>query len=210
MASLCSGQPLVPQRRPEIMPVDSVRKKVILVQIDSEHWLTRGRRLPSPHFDKRPFAADPGLIVVHGISLPPGEFGGTLIDQLFTGRMPAYIADGLGLTGMRVSSHVLIDRRGRRTQYVAFDKRAWHAGLSRWQGRPNCNDYAIGIELEGTDSRPYTEAQYRTLVRLTKSLFDAYPRLAPEAIVGHNEVAPGRKTDPGGSFDWQRYLLSLI
>ena len=190
--------------------MDTVRKTIILVQIDSEHWLTRARRLPSPHFDERPFEPVPSLIVVHGISLPPGEFGSGLIDALFTGGMPADIADGLGLTGMRVSSHVLIDRRGRCTQYVAFDKRAWHAGVSRWQGRPNCNDYAIGIELEGTDSRPYTQAQYRTLVRLSRSLFDAYPPLAPDAIVGHNEVAPGRKTDPGGSFDWQRYLQALI
>ena len=179
------------------------------MRIDSRHWLRRVRRLPSPHCDDRPPGQHPSLIVVHGISLPPGQFGGGLIDQLFTGCLPADIAATLDLTGLRVSSHVLIGRGGACTQYVSFDRRAWHAGVSSWQGRRNCNDYAIGIELEGTDSRPYTEAQYRTLVRLTKALLDTYSRLAPDAIVGHNEVAPGRKTDPGGSFDWQRYLAAL-
>ena len=115
----------------------------------------------------------------------------------------------LELTGVRVSSHLVIDRKGACTQYVPFDKRAWHAGVSCWEDRPNCNDYAIGIELEGTDSRPYTEAQYEALTRLTRVLLEAYPRLSPDAIAGHNEVAPGRKTDPGRSFDWHRYLTAL-
>ena len=179
------------------------------MHMDSSHWLTGVRRLPSPHCDARPDGLDPSLIVLHGIALPPGEFGSGLIDELFTGRLPADIASQLGLEGLRVSSHVLVGRRGGCTQYVPFDKRAWHAGVSSWAGRPNCNDYAIGIELEGTDSRPYTNAQYGALVRLTGLLLDCYPGLAPDAIVGHNEVAPGRKTDPGGSFDWRRFLTAL-
>ncbi len=177
--------------------------------IDSEHWLEGANRVPSPHQDDRPQGQGPSLIVLHGISLPPGEFGTGLVDRLFSGSMPADVADALELSGLRVSSHVLIDRLGACTQYVPFDKRAWHAGVSRWQGRPNCNDYAIGIELEGTDSRPYTDSQYRVLTRVTRLLLETYPRLTVEAIVGHNEVAPGRKTDPGRSFDWHRYLTTL-
>ena len=179
------------------------------MQIDSEHWLEGVRRVPSPHHDDRPEWQAPSLVVLHGISLPPGKFGTGMIDRLFSGRLPTDLADALELRGLRVSSHVLIDRGGACTQYVPFDKRAWHAGVSSWEERPNCNDYAIGVELEGTDSEPYTNAQYSTLVRLTESLFETYPRLSAEAIVGHNEVAPGRKSDPGQSFDWQRFLTSL-
>ncbi len=180
------------------------------MQIDSQHWLTGVRRVPSPHHDERPLGQEPALIVLHGISLPPGRFGTGLVDRLFAGDLPADIADNLELTGVRVSSHLMVARDGTCTQYVPFDKRAWHAGDSRWEDRPNCNDYAIGIELEGTDSRPYTEGQYRALVRLTRLLLETYPRLSPERIVGHNEVAPGRKTDPGQSFDWHRFLTALF
>lgn len=179
------------------------------VRIDSEHWLDGVRRVPSPHHDDRPGGQDPSLIVLHGISLPPGEFGTGLVDRLFAGDLPADVAKEIDLSGLRVSSHLLIDRDGAGTQYVPFDKRAWHAGASCWQGRPNCNDYAIGIELEGTDNRPYTDAQYAALVELTGPLLNTYPRLSVESIVGHNEVAPGRKTDPGRSFDWHRLLNSL-
>ncbi len=179
------------------------------MHIDSQHWLAGVGRVPSPHYDERPGGQAPSLIVLHGISLPPGKFGTGLIDELFADRLPDDVADALDLTGLRVSSHVTIARGGACTQYVPFDKRAWHAGESCWEERPNCNDYAIGIELEGTDSKPYTGAQYRALVRLTRALLETYPRLCVEAIVGHNEVAPGRKTDPGQSFDWQRYLTSL-
>ena len=150
------------------------------------------------------------MIVVHGISLPPGEFGSGMIDRLFLNELDTKAIAALAdLEGLEVSSHLLIDRRGRCTQYVPFDRRAWHAGASSWRGRPACNDFAIGIELEGTDSRPYTAAQYRRLVLVTKALIHAYPRLAPDAVVGHFEIAPGRKTDPGSSFDWSRYLLGL-
>ena len=194
------------------MPVDGAQAKIreeAGVHIDSRHWLKRVRRTASPHHDERPHGQAPSLIVLHGISLPPGRFGTGLIDRFFAGRLPADVADTLELTGVRVSSHLLIDRKGTPTQYVPFDRRAWHAGVSSWAGRPNCNDYAIGIELEGTDSRAYTRAQYGALVRLTRLLLETYPRLSPEAIVGHNEVAPGRKTDPGPSFDWHRYLTAL-
>ena len=196
------------------------------MHINPDHWLARTRRLPSPNCDDRSDPSEICLIVVHGISLPPGRFGNGLIDRLFlneldpnanpelaSGKKGLKGLKGLkgvdGLEGLRVSSHVLIDRKGRCTQYVPFDRRAWHAGESAWRGRPGCNDYAVGIELEGTDSSAYTAAQYRRLVEVTEALIEAYPRLSPDAVVGHCEIAPGRKTDPGPSFDWSRYLLSL-
>ena len=180
------------------------------MEVDSDHWLTGVRRLPSPNCDARPDPHGLSLIVLHGISLPPGEFGGGLIDLLFTNQLrPDPNGPLADLAGLKVSSHVLIDRRGRRTQYVPFDSRAWHAGRSSWCGRPRCNDYAIGVELEGTDDRPYAEAQYQSLIPLLRTLLAAYPGLSPEAIVGHQEVAPRRKTDPGPAFDWRRVLLAL-
>jgi AmpD protein len=152
----------------------------------------------------------PELIVVHGISLPPGEYGGPWIDLLFTNALPrdahpyfATVAD------LRVSSHLLIRRDGEPVQYVPFGLRAWHAGVSSWQGRERCNDYSIGIELEGTDDDPYESAQYAMLGRVIALLCRAYPSLAPERVVGHSDVAPGRKTDPGLAFDWPR-LHALV
>lgn len=179
------------------------------MRIDPQHWLVGARRVPSPHADDRPAVDEPSLIVLHGISLPPGEFGTGRIDQLFAGTLPVAVAKQLGLEGVRVSSHVLLDRAGGCTQYVAFDRRAWHAGSSSWRGRPNCNDYAIGVELEGTDAQPYDSAQYDTLAELVRALLRGYSALSPDAIVGHNEVAPGRKTDPGPLFDWRRLLFEL-
>ena len=180
------------------------------MEVDSDHWLTGVRHLPSPNCDARPDPHGLSLIVLHGISLPPGEFGGGLIDLLFTNQLrPDPNGPLADLAGLKVSSHVLIDRRGRCTQYVPFDGRAWHAGRSSWCGRPRCNDYAIGVELEGTDDRPYAEAQYQSLIPLLRTLLATYPGLSPEAIVGHQEVAPGRKTDPGPAFDWRRVLLAL-
>ena len=179
------------------------------MQIDTKHWLAGVRKVPSPHWNERPANCEPSLIVLHGISLPPGEFGTGRIEQLFLGDLPSDVARQLGLTGVRVSSHVLLDRAGECTQYVAFDKRAWHAGLSSWRGRPNCNDYAIGIELEGSDSQAYTDAQYEALTPLVEALMGTYASLSADAIVGHNEVAPGRKSDPGPSFDWQRLLARV-
>ena len=149
---------------------------------------------------------------MHGISLPPGRFGTGMIDRLFLNEFDPNADPELaeGLEGLEVSSHVLIDRKGRCTQYVPFDRTClacWRVDL--WRGRPGCNDYAVGIELEGTDTSAYTAAQYRRLTQVTEALIETYPRLSPDAVVGHCEIAPGRKTDPGPSFDWSRYLLSL-
>lgn len=178
--------------------------------IRPDHWLARVRRLPSPNCSERRDACDLSLLVVHGISLPPGRFGTGMVAELFTNRLDctrdAALAD---LEGVRVSAHLLIERSGRITQFVPFDRRAWHAGDSSWRGRRGCNDFSIGIELEGTDDRPYTRRQYDRLARVTRALLERYPTLSRDAIVGHLEVAPGRKTDPGPLFDWRGYLGSL-
>jgi AmpD protein len=168
-------------------------------------WLAGARRRASPHFDARPAGVAPDLIVVHGISLPPGEFGGPWIERLFTTGLPPdahpYFA---ALAGLRVSSHLVVGRDGGLTQYVKFTDRAWHAGQSAYGGRTACNDFSIGIELEGTDSVPYEPAQYDALAGAIAALCAAYPSLSSERVVGHDEIAPGRKTDPGPAFDWQR------
>jgi len=174
--------------------------------IDAATGLLAGvRQVLSPHYDERPGGAVPDLIVVHGISLPPGEFGGPWIDRLFTGNLPPdehpYFKD---VAGRRVSAHALIRRTGEIVQYVPFGERAWHAGNSEYQGRSACNDFSIGIEIEGEDDRPYEEAQYVSLNALIEALLDTYPALSRERIVGHSEIAPGRKTDPGPAFDWKR------
>lgn len=168
-------------------------------------WLSNVRQLLSPNCDPRPAGLEPQLIVIHGISLPPGRYGGSWIDRLFTNTLPAeadpYFAT---IQDLRVSSHVLIARDGRLTQYVPFSMRAWHAGASNWCGREACNDFSIGIELEGTDDEPYDERQYPVLGVLIAALQRAYPALASGAIAGHSDIAPGRKTDPGPAFDWKR------
>ncbi|MEZ5596183.1 MAG: 1,6-anhydro-N-acetylmuramyl-L-alanine amidase AmpD [Pseudomonadales bacterium] len=173
------------------------------MRIDENHWLRGIRKVPSPNADSRPDAADIVLVVLHGISLPPGRFGGACIEELFTNKLdPAAHPSFASLDGVRVSAHLFIDRRGRVTQFVPFDARAWHAGVSNWRGRQRCNDFSIGIELEGTDDRPYTRAQYRRLVPVLRALLGRYPRLGLDCIAGHAEIAPGRKTDPGPAFDW--------
>ena len=174
--------------------------------LDTATGLLRGvRQVLSPHHDARPVGQQPELVVVHGISLPPGEFGGPWSDRLFCGDLPAsahpYFA---GLAALRVSAHLLVRRDGAVTQYAPLHARAWHAGASNWQGRDTCNDFSIGIELEGTDEVPYTDAQYTALTALLAALRRVWPALAPARIVGHSDVAPGRKTDPGPSFDWGR------
>jgi N-acetyl-anhydromuramoyl-L-alanine amidase len=174
--------------------------------IDSATDLLAGvRQVLSPHFDARPGECVAELIVVHGISLPPGEFGGPWIDRLFTGNLPPddhpYFKQ---IAARRVSAHALIRRDGEIVQYVPFDARAWHAGTSEYQGRVGCNDFSIGIELEGEDERPYEDAQYGALAGLIGALLAAYPSLNRDRIVGHSDVAPGRKTDPGVMFDWER------
>jgi N-acetyl-anhydromuramoyl-L-alanine amidase len=148
----------------------------------------------------------PELLVVHGISLPPGEFGGAWIDRLFTGTLPweahPYFKQ---IEGLRASAHALIRRDGEIVQYVPFGQRAWHAGRSEYGGRTACNDFSIGIELEGTGEIPYTDAQYDSLTALVGALLEAYPSLSAQRIAGHSDIAPGRKTDPGPSFDWPRF-----
>ena len=176
------------------------------LHIDRATGLLAGaRQVLSPHFDARPAGVLPELLVVHGISLPPGEFGGAWIDRLFTGTLPGdahpYFRD---IAGQRVSAHALIRRDGQIVQYVPLGERAWHAGQSAYRGRSGCNDFSIGVELEGTDDTPYTDAQYGALAVLSAALLAAYPSLSAPAIAGHNEIAPGRKTDPGPSFDWAR------
>lgn len=172
--------------------------------------LRSARQLPSPNCDARPDPADISLLVIHGISLPPGRFGGPYIDALFSNRLdPQAHPYFETIKDLKVSAHLLIARDGRVTQYVPFGRRAWHAGVSQFEGRARCNDYAIGIELEGSDSRPYTEKQYRRLLGVTRALLAAYPRLTTARIVGHSDIAPGRKTDPGPAFDWARYRREL-
>jgi len=148
--------------------------------------------------------------VIHGISLPPGHFGGAYIEQFFCNQLdrcahPYFV----NISDLRVSAHLLIYRSGEIVQFVPFDKRAWHAGESEFQDRKDCNDFSIGIELEGTDDTPYTDEQYLRLAEVTKTLFEHYARLSPEKIVAHSEVSPRRKTDPGPSFDWVRYRSLL-
>lgn len=165
-------------------------------RVDTARWA------PSPHHDPRPSGATVELVVVHGISLPPGELGGPFIDDLFLGRLdPAGHPFFAGLAGLRVSAHFLIRRDGELVQYVPVHQRAWHAGLSSYEGRGDVNSFSVGIELEGTDTLPYEEAQYRTLLALLALLAAAFPGLA---VTGHEFIAPGRKTDPGPAFDWQR------
>jgi len=165
------------------------------------------RYVPSPHHDERPEGEAISLLVIHNISLPPGEFGGPWIDDLFLGRLDAdahpYFA---AIASMRVSSHFLIRRDGELVQYVPCELRAWHAGASLWQGRERCNDFSIGIELEGADDVPFAEPQYDVLAALTRSLLARY---GPLDIAGHSDIAPGRKTDPGPFFDWPRFRAAL-
>jgi len=172
--------------------------------------LAGARQVLSPYFDARPQNILPYLIVVHGISLPPGEFGGAWIDRLFTGTLdPDAHPFFRDVARLQVSAHALIRRDGSIVQYVPFQARAWHAGESQYQGRPACNDFSIGIELEGTDDLPYEGAQYESLARLIRALLGAYPSLSAERVVGHSDIAPGRKADPGRAFDWQRLRGSL-
>jgi AmpD protein len=176
------------------------------VQVDLESGLLRGvRQIASPNCDARPAGVEPELIVVHGISLPPGEFGGPWIDRLFTNELPPeahpYFAE---VAPLRVSSHLVIRRDGNITQYVSFAQRAWHAGQSSYNGREACNDFSIGVELEGTDTLAYEASQYQALADVIAALCAAYPKLTPARLVGHSDIAPGRKTDPGPAFDWPR------
>jgi AmpD protein len=176
------------------------------LQVDLETGLMRGaRQIASPNYDSRPTGVEADLIVVHGISLPPGEFGGPWIDRLFTNTLPAELHPYFAEVGsQRVSSHLVVNRDGAVTQYVSFTERAWHAGKSIYQGREACNDFSMGVELEGTDTLAYEATQYGALAQVVAALCAAYPRLSPDRLVGHSDIAPGRKTDPGPAFDWPR------
>ncbi len=171
---------------------------------------TQARWAASPNCGERPPGVPVDLVVVHNISLPPGQFGGGYVEQFFQNRLNhdehEYFET---IRGLEVSAHLFIERDGSLVQFVNFNQRAWHAGISEWQGRVNCNDFSIGIELEGTDVLPYTEAQYAALAEVIRDLVKAYPDLKREGITGHADIAPGRKTDPGPAFDWgklQEYL----
>lgn len=183
--------------------------KCVKFSIDNG-WLRPAAHRPSPNFDSRPDACTVDLLVIHNISLPPGEFG--------TGRVQEFFCNSLDcsqhpyfqtLVDLRVSAHLLIERCGAVTQFVSFDDRAWHAGQSVYEGRSRCNDFSIGIELEGCDDKAYTPEQYNALANVTRTLINAYPGITPNRITGHSDIAPGRKTDPGPAFDWDSYLNAL-
>lgn len=171
--------------------------------------LQQAQWLPSPNYGVRP-ENEVSLLVIHNISLPPGQFGGGYVQQFFQNRLAAddhpYFRE---IAELQVSSHLLIERTGHIVQFVNFDDRAWHAGVSRFAGRDNCNDYSIGIELEGCDDKPYSAEQYLVLAEVTRALMACYPGITAERITGHEHIAPGRKTDPGPAFDWPAYRRSI-
>lgn len=164
----------------------------------------------SPNQDARPAGVAPGMVVIHGISLPPGTFGGSEIDALFTNTLDFDAHPYFGeIRGLLVSAHLLVRRDGTVTQFVPFTKRAWHAGQSCFRGQDCCNDYSIGIELEGEDATPYDDRQYTTLQQVLNAIFDAYPTISAREVAGHCDIAPGRKSDPGPAFDWLRLYDGL-
>jgi len=173
-------------------------------------WLSEAQPCPSPNFNLRPVGTEISLLVIHNISLPPGQFGGGHVQAFFQNRLEAsahpYFAT---IADLQVSAHLLIERDGAITQFVSLEERAWHAGVSSFEGVANCNDYSIGIELEGTDDVPYSDAQYQSLEKVTRQLLATYPKLTPARITGHDQIAPGRKTDPGPAFDWPRFFASI-
>lgn len=170
----------------------------------------QARQVASPNQNARPDPSDISLLVIHNVSLPPGQFGGNDVEALFTNTLdtstrPEYE----DLEGLTVSAHLFVRRDGECIQFVSLDRRAWHAGVSRFEGREGCNDFSIGIELEGTDATDFTDVQYSVLVDLTQAISATYPLITPSRIVGHSDIAPGRKTDPGPHFDWQRFRSGL-
>ena len=177
------------------------------MKIGANGWLSGVRRIASPNCDARSRGIAIDLLVIHNISLPPGEFGGEAITRFFTNSLdtdahPYYEQ----IKGLKVSAHFLIRRDGQIIQFVPCNKRAWHAGVSVWRGRPACNDFSLGVEMEGSDNVPFGVPQYAALIRLTRRLKRAYPI---RYIVGHSDIAPGRKTDPGQCFDWAHYLARV-
>lgn len=181
----------------------------MMIDIDTG-LLVEARQVPSPNWDERPEGSVPELIVIHGITLPLGQYGGPWIDALFTNTLdPAADPFFAEIYQLKVSAHLLIRRDGEVVQYVPFNKRAWHAGKSWYEGRERCNDFSIGIELEGTDETPYEAVQYQQLARIIEALLHAYPTLSLDRITGHSDIAPGRKTDPGPFFQWD-HLYALL
>lgn len=172
--------------------------------------LIKQKFLPSPHFDQRPDNEKISLLIIHYISLPPEQFGNHFIEDFFLGKLDKtahpYFED---IADLKVSAHCLIKRTGDVIQFVNFNDRAWHAGVSCFEGREKCNDFAIGIELEGSNNQPFTEVQYQSLILLSRELMKNYPAITKNRIVGHCHVSPGRKIDPGQFFDWQKYLSQL-
>ena len=174
-----------------------------------QHRLVEAEQIDSPNFNARP-DDEISLIVIHCISLPPGQFGGDFISQLFTNRLsPSDHPSFEQIHTLEFSAHTLVRRNGKTIQYVPFNQRAWHAGHSNYQGRSDCNDFSIGIELEGDTKQPYTEQQYQTLSELIIALVNQYPDLSLESVTGHSDIAPERKQDPGESFEWNR-LRALL
>ncbi len=178
--------------------------------ITLDGWLDTAIRCPSPNYNQRPESEVPSVLVIHSISLPPGRFGGGDIEAFFQNNLdPSKDPYFKEIKDLQVSAHFLISRDGVVTQFVSCNDRAWHAGVSNFCGRENCNDFSIGIELEGQDCEAYTSAQYDSLQSLTSAIIKAYPKINAEHIVGHCDIAPGRKTDPGPAFDWARYKASI-
>jgi len=174
------------------------------------HWLSQARIVPSPNYDDRPIDDSISLLVIHCISLPPEQFGGDYIDKLFCNQLNPndhpYFEE---IHQLKVSSHLLIKRTGELVQFVAFNKRAWHAGVSVFKQRQKCNDFSIGIELEGSENKSYSNEQYTQLISVSKTLIDYYPALSAQQVVGHSDIAPGRKTDPGPYFNWDKFLSAI-
>ena len=193
-----------------VSPTRSSQNARVSDSLNNDGWDALARRCPSPNCNERPADCDITLLVIHNISLPAGCFGTGHVEALFRNRLDcAAHPDFADLDGLTVSAHFLIERDGSLVQFVASHDRAWHAGVSSWGGRDNCNDFSIGIELEGTDRQPYEDAQYAALVDLVLRLRQRHRGLAGGAIVGHSDIAPGRKTDPGPAFDWQRFRAML-
>lgn len=180
------------------------------INVISDSLLVSANYVESPNQSDRSNEHPVDLLVIHNISLPPGQYGTGCVDQLFCNSLdPSQHPFFEEIAQLRVSAHLLIDRLGNVTQFVPFFKKAWHAGESVFEGKPNCNDFSVGIELEGTDYEPFTDLQYQSLLDVTKLLLQEYPSLNPDRIVGHSDVAPGRKTDPGPCFDWSRFRQGL-
>lgn len=180
------------------------------MKISKDFWLEEAKHVPSPFCDERSKSAEVSLLVLHNISLPPGKYGGSAIEQFFTGKLDRNQHPFFNVIHkMKVSAHCLIRRDGEVIQFVPFNMKAWHAGKSSFAGVDNCNDYSIGIELEGTDFDFYTPQQYHSLATVTSSLLDLFPQLTPNRITGHQYIAPQRKSDPGLVFNWRRFHLDL-